>query len=228
MKFRWICQWAFIGTSLLLVGHGPAGADEQKYSGFIEDYSGMEKATDPNGTPLLRVVSPHFTPANYHALMIEPVQLYPEPQPTKKISQTTINDVVNYINAELKRQLAAVVQVVDTPGPGVARLRAAITDVDAETEGLKPYQFIPVALLLTTASRAVAGAPEEAALFLESEVTDSVSGTRLMAEVREGTGERLKETVAGEKVVTLETLKPLINRWLEGGVKEATKYIKPR
>ena len=81
---------------------------------------------------------------------------------------------------------------------------------------------------LTTASRAVAGAPEEAALFLESEVTDSVSGARLMVEVREGTGEKLKETVAGEKVVTLETLKPLIDRWLQGGVKEATKYIRPR
>jgi hypothetical protein len=218
-----------IGTSLLLAGYGPAvAADDQQYSGFIEDYSGLEKATDPMGTPLLRVVNPRFTPANYHALIIEPVQLYPEPQPSKKVSQTTINDVVNHINAELKRQFAAVVQVVDSPGPGVARLRAAITDVRAETEGLKPYQFIPVALILTTASRAVAGAPEEAALFLESEVTDSVSGARLMVEVREGTGETLRETVAGEKVVTLDTLKPLINRWIEGGVQQAKKYIKPR
>jgi len=229
MKFNRICQWVVIGTSLLLPGYGPAaGTNDQQYSGFIEDYSGLEKATDPMGESLLRMVSPNFNPDNYHAVMIEPVQMHPEPRPSEKVSQATINDVVNYLNTALKKQLAAVVQVVDTPGPGVARLRSAITDVGAETESLKPYQFIPVALILTTASRAVSGAPEEATLFVESEITDSVSGARLMVEVREGTGERLKETLAGEKVVTLETLKPLINRWLEGGVKEATKYIKPR
>jgi hypothetical protein len=211
----------------LLAGYGSAGAEEQQYSGFLSDYSGLEKTKDPLGEPLLRMVSPRFTPANYHALIIEPVQLYPEPQPTERVSQSTIDEIAQYLNSELKSQLAREVQITDTAGPGVARLRFAITAVGTKTEGLKPYQYLPFALVLTTASRAVSGTPEEATLYMESEVTDSVNGERLMVGVRHGTGEELKEKVEGETVVTLDTLKPLIDKWVEGVVKEAGKYMKP-
>jgi Protein of unknown function (DUF3313) len=228
MKLNRICRCVVIGTSLLLAGYGSAGAEEQQYSGFISDYSGLQKTRDPLGDPLLRMVSPRFTPANYHALIIEPVQLYPKPQPTERVSQTTLDEIAQYMNSELQSQLAEEVQITDTAGPGVARLRIAITAVGDKTEGLKPYQFIPVALILTTASRAVSGAPEQATLNIESEVTDSVNGERLLVGVRQGTGERLKEAVEGEKVVTLDALKPLIDKWIEGVTKEAGEYVKPR
>jgi hypothetical protein len=227
MKLIRICQCVVIGTSLLLAGYGSAGAEEQQYSGFLSDYSGLEKTKDPLGQPLLRMVSPRFTPANYHALIIEPVQLYPEPQPTERVSQATLDEIAQYINSELKSQLAELVQITDTAGPGVARLRIAITAVGEKTEGLKPYQFIPVALILTTASRAVSGTPDQATLNIESEVTDSVNGGRLMVGVRQGTGERLEKAVEGVKVVTLDTLKPLIDDWIKGVTEEAGKYMKP-
>ena len=228
MKLSKICRCVVIGTSLLLAGYGSAGAAEQQYSGFASDYSGLKKTRDPLGEPVLRMVSPRFTPANYHALIIEPVHLYPEPQPSDKVSQSTLDEIAQYINSKLKSQLAKDIKITDTAGPGVARLRIAITDVGAKTEGRKPYQFIPVALVLTTASRAISGAPQEATLHVESEVTDSDNGGRLMVAVREGTGERLKKAAGGEDVITLDALKPLLDHWIEATIKESVEYIKSR
>jgi hypothetical protein len=45
--------------------------------------------------------------------------------------------------------------------------------------------------------------------------------------VRKGTGEKLKKSVEGEQVVTLDTVKPLIDEWLDGVTKEAHTFIKP-
>ena len=38
-----------LDAALLLAGYGSAGADEQKYSGFISDYSGLEETKDLRG-----------------------------------------------------------------------------------------------------------------------------------------------------------------------------------
>lgn len=228
MKLSMKSRCVVIGASLLLAGYGMADAGEQQHSGFISDYSGMEETKDALGEPVLRMVSPNFTSANYHALIIEPVQLYPEPQPSERVSQATLDDLVQYINSELKRQLAQSIQVTDTAGAGVARLRIAITGVGAEAEGLKPYQFVPVALVLTTASRATSGTPHDATLNIEGEVTDSVNGGRLMVTVREGTGERLRKAAGGEKVVTLDTVKPLIDHWIDMSIQETKEHLKTR
>jgi hypothetical protein len=45
--------------------------------------------------------------------------------------------------------------------------------------------------------------------------------------VRQGTGERLEKAVEGEKVVTLDTLKPLIDDWIKGAAKEVERFVKP-
>ncbi|MCG6900023.1 MAG: DUF3313 domain-containing protein [Gammaproteobacteria bacterium] len=216
-----------LGAVLLLAGYGSAGADERQYSGFINDYSGLQETTDPEGDHFLRMVSPSLTPENYHALIIEKVQFYPQPKPSEKVSQSTLDDIVAYLNTELEARLAEKVQVTDKAGPGVARLRIAVTGVGAKAEDLKPYQFIPIALVLTTAKRAATGTPEDAKLYVEAEVTDSVNGERLLVSVRKGTGEKLKKSVEGEQVVTLDTVKPLIDEWLDGVTKEAHTFIKP-
>jgi Protein of unknown function (DUF3313) len=84
--------------------------------------------------------------------------------------------------------------VVDRPGPGVARLKVAITGVAGEKEGLKPYQIIPVAFVITMASRGVSGTPEEAKLVVEAKATDSLTGTTLLKVVRVGTARVWRKT----------------------------------
>ena len=73
-------------------------------------------------------------------MIIQKVQFYPKPEPTEQLSQQQF-EIGNYLNASVREKIAEKVQVVDTPGPGVANIRWAITGVAPDKMGLKPYQY---------------------------------------------------------------------------------------
>ena len=75
--------------------------------------------------------------------------------------------------------------------------------------------------------RAVTGTPENTRLVLEAQATDSVSGETLAKVVRAGTGETLKK-VKEARVVTLESVKPLIDEWAEAATETIPTYIKAK
>lgn len=104
----------------------------------------------------------------------------------------------------------------------------AITGVAGEKEGLKPYQIVPIAFVATMAYRGVEGTPQEAKLMVESKVADSVSGETLMKGVRVGTGEGLQKNPSGQRVVTLDSVKPIIDRWAKEVAASATTYVRAR
>ncbi|MGH8700095.1 MAG: DUF3313 domain-containing protein [Burkholderiales bacterium] len=216
---------AFIATALAACGGTPP-----KNSGYLgDDYALLKEAKDALGAPLMRFISPDFTPAKYNAVMIEPFGFYPEPRPTEQVTMGALNDIRDYINSSLRAKIGAKVQVVDKPGPGVARLRGAITALNAQTEALKAYQYIPVAFLVAAATDAAGGGrPEDARIFVEAEIQDSVTGARLLVAVREGTGEKLKQATSGGKMVTLASVKPVIDKWIDAAAAGATQFIKPK
>ena len=201
-------------AGLLILGCAGKQTSQDEFSGYLEDYSQMEQEKDEKGEAVLRFVSPRFNRDNYQKVLIEPVQYFPEPNPTDKVSAQTLDDIKEYIDQEFKNQVNERVTVVDQPGPGVVRMRVALTAVGAKTENLKTYQYIPAALVLTAGQAAVQGRPKQAALYLEAQMTDSVSGERLAIAVRGGTGERLKNLreEAGP-TVSLESVKPLLDQW---------------
>jgi hypothetical protein len=109
----------------------------------------------------------------------------------------------------------------------VLRLRAAFTSVAAQGEGLKPYQYVPMAFVATMALRSATGTPQEAYVVIEVEGTDSVTGELLGQRVRVGTGERLAK-VADQKVITLDTIKPLLDELANGAFPELSQYVRPK
>lgn len=202
-------------STLLLLQACTAGKSPQnQFSGYLQDYSQVETTKDTNGEPVLRFVSPRLNKENYQKIIIEPVQYFPTPTPNKNVSAQTLENIKAYIDESFKETVQKKVDVVDTPGPGVARMRIALTAVDAQADNLKPYQFVPVALVLTAGHAAVQGRPERATLYLEAETTDSVSGERLAIAVREGSGERLPK-MSDDRIVTLESVKPVLDSWFE-------------
>ena len=215
-------------TTALVVGCASNAPTKQDYSGYLGSYQDLKEVEGPNGEKFLRYANPMFTPANYHAVMIGKVEFYPSPEPTEQLSQETIDQIGSYLTDSLRQKIGEKVQVVDRPGPGVAKLKVAITGVAGEKEGLKPYQIIPVAFVITMASRGVSGTPEEAKLVVEAKATDSISGATLMKVVRVGTGEGLEKNTGGERVISLESVKPLIDRWTEAVAKTATTFVKAK
>jgi hypothetical protein len=201
---------------------------QSEYSGFLPNYSDLTQASDPNGETFLRYASPKLTPANYSAVIVEPVTFYPKAEPTEQVSQATLDQIRGYGTTCLRQAIASRVQVVDTPGPGVVKLQVALTGVASTKAGLKPYQYVPQAFVVSMAVDAVAGAPQQAKLLVEAMGTDSITGEVLSKVVRTHTGERLARVASNEPVVTFESVKPIMDEWCDSVSKSVAQYIKPR
>lgn len=220
IRFKFLFAMVIIGSligSLILGGGAAKAMDKEDQSGFLQDYSELQKTKDTAGNPLYRYVSPRLDAGIYKKIIVEPIQYFPEPQPTEDVNAKTLDDIKSYIDQQLKAEIGKRMQIVDEPGEGVMRFRTAITAVGKEAKDLKPYQFVPVALVLTGAKAAAGQHPYEAKLFVEAEITDSVSGERLGLAVRSGTGERVAKIQEGYDI-NLDALKPLLDQWIKAFV----------
>jgi hypothetical protein len=196
-------------------------------SGFLRDYSSLQETKDAQAKSIRAWKSPKLTPEHYNAVLLDPLVFYPEPRPSEHVSAETLQQILAYANDVYKQSLSRNFRVVDRAGPGVLRIRVAFTSVAAQGEGLKPYQLIPVAFLATMASRAAKGVPQRAFIVLETEGTDSVTGELLGLRVRVGTGERLAK-FADQNVITLDTVKPLLDELAASAFPELVKHVKPK
>ncbi|CAM3368492.1 DUF3313 domain-containing protein [Bordetella flabilis] len=213
----------------VLIVAGCATSPTPKESGFLGDYSKLQKMPAPGGGSRLAYLNPDFTPARYKAVLLESVTYYPQPQPSDAVSMATLDDIRTYVDTSLRQKLGQKVRLVNQAGPGVARIRVAITAVGTESQALKAYQYIPVALVITGA-RALAegGRPQDASVAIETSITDSMTQEVLYAAVRGGTGERVQSAAQGQGGVQAGSLRPLIDTWTDGASSEITRFVAPR
>ena len=84
----------------------------------------------------------------------------------------------------------------------------AITGVTVSRKDLKAYQYIPIALVVTGAGEVAGVRDRMAAVFMEGEVLDSVTGKRLAAVVqRSGDEVEAKEVTE----LTSEQIYPILD-----------------
>lgn len=196
-------------------------------SGFLRDYSQLQEVRDVQGETIRAWVSPKFTPDRYNALLLDPLVFYPEPRPGEQVSAESLQQILAYSNDVFKQSLGERFKIVDRAGPGVVRVRVAFTGVAAQGEGLRPYQLVPAAFVATMAARSVRGAPQRAFIVAEGELTDSVTGELLALKIRVGTGARLA-SLAGQKVITLDAIKPLLDEMATGVYPNLSQYVKTK
>jgi hypothetical protein len=209
----------------IVLGGGPIAnaAAQGKESGFLKDYSQLKTDKDPLGFERRIWLSSKLTRENYQKALIERVSFYPAPQPSEKVSMGTLNDIRDYGEAAIRKAIASVIPLADAPGPGVLRVRIAVTAVAVEGAKLKPYQLIPVALVLTAATEAAGEGRRDVKLAVESEITDSVSGEPLARSVREARGVHVKSN----EQLTLGAAKPQIDKWAEATRESVAARLKP-
>jgi hypothetical protein len=194
---------AALGAAVAAVPTGHA-AD----SGFLKDYSKLQTEKDSLGVERRIWVSPKLSRASHQKVFLDPVGFYPKPEPTEKVSLATLDDLRAYTDAAARRAIGNVLPLADKPGPGVLRVRMAVTAAAVES-GLKPYQLIPAALIFTAAKEAAGQGRRDVVLRVESELSDSVSGEVLGMVVRDAKGVELKS----DEALSLQAAKPQIDAW---------------
>ncbi|MBI6908242.1 MULTISPECIES: DUF3313 domain-containing protein [Pseudomonas] len=197
-------------ASLAMAGCASKVTQPDEYSGFLSDYSQLKEAKSPSGAEVMRWVDPNLNLRNYTAVFVEPTQFYPKPQATTKIPQGTLDGINAYYNQALKRELVKSLPLASAPGPGVIVVRAAITAVSSKTESLKPYEYVPVALLAAAVSTGAGIRDQETTLGTEAQFLDGGNGKVLAQVVRKGTGKPLSND---SQVMKADDVKSVIDAW---------------
>ena len=205
---------------------------KEQYSGFLKDYSQLKEEKDADGKPVMRYISKKLTSGGYHQVMIDRVDFYPAPRPDENVDSATLYQIRDYLDKALREKIGAKTAIVDQAGPGVARMRVAITAVASETAALKGYQYVPFALIVQGAKTAAGTRAKEAQLYAEMEIIDSQSGERIGAVVKKGIGTEVKEAKEGagkgEKKVTIDNLKPVLDNWAKLAADFVGANLRPR
>lgn len=183
-----------VAGAILFLGGCAAPVSEPEQTGFLSDYSKLELVDEGK----INYVSERI--GEYDSFIIEPIAiLFRRDAEDQEITDAELEDLKSYFVAELTEQLTKNdgFAVVTEPGPGVARMRIGLTEVD-ETIGV-----LNVSIYTKVTGLGLGGASAE------GEMIDSVTGEQIAAMVRWGTGSRVLQaglTKTGDAKIA-------INKW---------------
>ncbi len=182
-----VCIAFFVGCA--------APVTEQDRTGFISDYSQLEKA----GDTLYLYLGPKVASYSRFRIVGPEILFDPNTGKTDKFTDEEIEDLKQYFRNQLTKALTENdgFSVVEEPGEGIATIRLGVTAVDAS------LGLLNVAVTTKITGAGLGGAA------MEGEMVDSLTGEQLGAWIRWGSGSRV--TRAG--LTRLGDAKLQINRW---------------
>ena len=149
----------FIGVS--------ACSPQPTKTGFLDDYSQLTPSPHVKGA--YAYFNPEDTLGHYSKFIIEPVHVVLTPKEEEDIGHDKLKELAEYFRTQIILELGERYSIVKKPGPGVARVRIAITDVQAAKRILNIHPGTMISGV------GLGGA------CMEGEVVDSVSGERIAA-----------------------------------------------
>ncbi len=161
-------------------------------SGFLTDYARLKPTRWGEGLECWQ--ESNLDARRYSKIMVSRIVVSFAPSSNKSAEQTIdpsdIKVLTDYFHAALVRSLKADMEIVDQPGPGVAVLRVALTDLVPTTVGdsvagtLIPYAFIVEAGSGTATGRPAGSTPYLGETGMEMQFRDGVTGS-VLAECRD-------------------------------------------
>ena len=111
-------------TVALMVIQCGCSAKLGRQTGFLSDYSKLERQSEVS----YRYIGPNLRA--YSQFIVDPVKVhFHTGSKASKLSAEDITDMQNYIHAAIVKAISDRYSIVYRPGPGVARLRLALTDL---------------------------------------------------------------------------------------------------
>ncbi|CAD5107447.1 DUF3313 domain-containing protein [Zestomonas carbonaria] len=193
-----------------LVGCADNQVKPDEYSGFLQDYSRLTAQENVSGTTVLAWVDPNLKLERYTSFYIEPVQYYPRPAPSERLSQQTLDGIASYYSQALKHELGQALPVVDSPNSDSLVLRPAITAVGSQTQSLKPYEVIPIALVAAGVSTAAGIRDQDTRIATEANFLDGDTSAVVAQVVRKGTGQPLESSA---QTISVQDVKGVLDGW---------------
>lgn len=196
------------GWTGIAVSQTSAEAGAQRNAGFLTDYSKLKPVDGIDGT--LRYIDTSADLRPYNKVMIDPVQIFTNPNPEYRgLQPDALKRMTDAFHGAFVGALAGGYQVVNKPGPDVMRIRLAITGVQPTKPDMGVTDFIPIKALFNVARSAAGEAPKVVEISAELEVLDP-NGRVVGAAVATRKGD--KTLVQGEKI-TWKDLQAIVDVW---------------
>ena len=169
---------------------------EVEKSGFLGDYSMLQ----PGGTgqAALRYISPDAQFSAYDKVLIEPITIWVnQASALKDVPGEERRMLVDYLHTALSSELGKDYKLVSTPGPGVMRLRVAITEASSTSPVMSTVSnVVPQMLLISNVKKLATGTHAfMGSAAVEGELVDGASGARLAAWVDKRSGGKSVERI---------------------------------
>lgn len=184
-----------LALMLVVAALGACRGPELRDTGYLSDYSKLQVESPDR----LVYINPDIAERSYHAFLIEPVSVNLEEEREADFTAEELAEIAEYFQQAWVAVLAERFEVVTEPGPGVARLRVALTDI---TTSIGLMNVIP--------HTRVTGVGRGGAA-IEGELVDSTTGVQLAAVVR-----RAEQGVFdGGGMTKMSDAKRTIDEWAE-------------
>jgi hypothetical protein len=192
-KFRML---GVIGVLLACLGSGSVmAADKPEYSGFLVDYSQLQSRPDSKMLYNYVYEKPGTDFSQYNKFLIEAVTVFPSKKADfKGINANDLTLLQKYFHDAVAKALTENdgYEIVEEPGPGVVRIRAAFTDlVPVNSVMNTATTIVPQMRLLS----GIIGTATSSNLFvgqigMEVEFLDAQSNERIAAAVTKQAGKK--------------------------------------
>lgn len=196
-----------IVSGALLTGCASNNISDEKYSGFLNDYSILKPVKDDPGR--IGYHDPDVNWQQYDSIIVDKVLII-TPDADQQHNDKLLVDIADKYQEVLKQKLAEKFSVVDKAGTGTIRLQAAITSVFTSYDDLKGYQYIPIAAVFTGAKRASGSEQQRVRVMTEVKLLDSVDGQLLAQTVDLKSGKALKDK---DSAIEIADVVPILEKW---------------
>lgn len=163
-----------------------AYGQEMMQSGFMSDYSQLQKVTD--GTADYRYIAPGVEDKliGYNAVMVDQPEFFiAADSPYRGVKARQLDALGEALRNGFSEIIAKEFYVVERPGANVLYVRAALSNLKLKRAKLRVTDYLPVGFVTHPARRAASRDISKKAslrgVVLEMEVFDSVTGERLVA-----------------------------------------------
>ena len=194
---------AVLGSTSASFAAREVGSED--FSGWMEDYSSMTYVEESNAF----LFENKEKRGKYKKVMLQSVTVYAK---NAKANDGIADQSSDYLTEGVRNLLEQKGVLAQEPGPDVLRYSMAITGVEKSKEELKAHNLFPVSALFRGATAATGNLSTYIDAMFEAEMTDSLTGERVLATVRKGIAET--EKTSGDEL-TFEDVRPTLDLWLE-------------
>jgi len=180
-KFQYRNRHIVFMACVTLFASGCAGLEATPTTGFLDSYEELESVDEDKELRVFK--SDSLDPAQYHSFIVDSVSLtFDIEAKANEIEPEKIVELKSFFREQLIDVFSSRYTQVTTPGPGVLRVRTALTEMIANKVYLNLHWST------TLAGFGIGGAS------FEAEVVDSQTGERLASVVDTRRGKRIKYT----------------------------------